>query len=175
MSKLIRITPEIRADFVAYLDGELDEQAAERIEGIIARSDVARNDVDLLAQTYDLLDVLPRYEAPADFTEQTMASIRLSELKPDVREADWYRVVKQGLPMLAALVALIGVVAICFLATYQWVTTDTDRLVQDLPVIEQLDLYSEVESAEFLHRMVNDGKLLDEMRSQADDAGGRRR
>ncbi|MCA9075194.1 MAG: hypothetical protein KDA93_09180 [Planctomycetaceae bacterium] len=174
MSKLVRITPEIRSDFVAYLDGELDEQSAERIESVIAQSNVARNDVELLAQTYELLDVLPQYEASAEFTEQTIASVRLSELKPDVREAEWYRQLKQSLPLLALMLALIGIVAVCYLVTNRWVTTEADRLVQDLPVIEQLDLYSEVETIEFLERMVNDGKLLEEMKSQAEDAGGRR-
>ncbi len=174
MSKLIRITPEIRADFVAYLDGELDEQAVERIEGVLAHSNVARNDVEGLAQIYELLDVLPRYEVSSEFTEQTMASIRVSELKPDLREAEWYRVLKDGLPLLAGLVALVSIIAVCFVAANRWVVTDTEILVRDLPVIEQLDVYSEVGSVDFLLRLANDGQLIDEMKSEVEDAGGRR-
>jgi len=174
MSKLIRITSEIRADFVAYLDGELDEHAAERIEGVLAHSNVARNDVEGLAQIYELLDVLPRYEVSTEFTEQTMASIRISELRPDIREAAWYRRVRSGLPVLLGMVALVSLIAVCFLAAKRWVVTDTDILVHDLPVIEQLDVYSEVGSVEFLLRLANDGQLIDEMKSESEDAGGRR-
>lgn len=174
MAKLTRLTPEIRADFVAYLDGELDEQTAERIESVLAHNTIARNDVDLLAQTYDLLDVLPRYEASEDFAEQTMATIRISELKPDLRETEGYRLFKRGLLVLAATVALMAVIAASYLGGHRWIITDSDLLLRDLPVIEQLDVYSDVHSVEFLQRLANDGQLIDEMMSEAQNAGGTR-
>ena len=174
MSKLIRITPEIRADFVAFLDGELDEQAADRIEGVLAQSNIARKDVDALAQVYNLLDELPRYEVSPEFTEQTMASIRFSELKPDVRQSEWFQRLKEMVPVAVGGVALIAIVALCFLAANHWIVTDEERLVRDFPVIEQLDVYSEVGSVDFLLRLANDGQLIEEMRSEAEDAGGRR-
>ncbi len=174
MAKLTRLTTEIRADFVAYLDGELDEQAVERIESVLAQNDIARKDVELLAQTYDLLDVLPRFEASQDFAEQTMATIRISELKPDLRETEGYRRLKQGLPLLASMTALVALIAASYLLGNRWIVTDANLLLRDLPVIEQLDVYSEVHSVEFLQRLANDGKLIDEMQSEAENAGGRR-
>ncbi|MGD9855758.1 MAG: anti-sigma factor, partial [Planctomycetaceae bacterium] len=134
MAQLIRLTPEIRADLVAYLDGELDERATERIETVLAQSNVARNDVEGLAQTYELLDLLPRYAAPAEFTEQTIASIRISELRPDYRQAPWFRVARQSLLMLVWMAALVAVIAVSYLATRRWTQTDADTLVREFPV-----------------------------------------
>ncbi len=172
MDKLIRLTPEIRSDFVAYLDGELDEQATERIEAVLAQSNVARNDVEGLAQTYELLDALPRYEASAEFAEQTVASIRISELRPDYRESKWYHMAGSGLRVLGWMAGLVAVVAVSFLITRRWVPTEEDVLLEDLPVIEQLDTYSEVGSIEFLKLLDRQPTLLNEMAPGRPAAGG---
>ena len=68
--------PNDHDNLSAYLDGELDDVASERIDGVLAQSNVAQMEVDRLAQTYDLLDVLPRYEATDEFTEKTVATIK---------------------------------------------------------------------------------------------------
>jgi anti-sigma factor RsiW len=170
MAQLIRLTSEIRADLVAYLDGELDEQATERIEAVLAQSNVARNDVEALAQTYELLDVLPRYEAPAEFTAQTLASIRVSELRPDFRQSTWFRRARGNLIALAWMAALATVIALSFLATRRWVQTEADVLIRELPVIEQLDVYSEVGSVEFLQLLDRQTDLLQEMSPLSPDA-----
>ncbi len=174
MDKLTRLTPEIRSDFVAYLDGELDEQATERIEAVLAQSNVARNDVEGLAQTYELLDALPRYEASAEFTEQTVASIRISELRPDIRESQWFRMAGSGLRVLGWMTGLVAVIAISFLITRRWLPTEQDVLLQDLPVIEQLDIYSEVGSVEFLKLLDRQPALLKEMTPESQPTGGDR-
>ena len=91
MAKLIRLTPELRDDFVAYLDGELSDEAAERVELVIAQSEVARSDMEGLARTYETLDTLGRPEASDDFAERTMATIRVDDLRADPRDMPWYR------------------------------------------------------------------------------------
>jgi len=173
MPQLIRLTPEIRADFVAYLDGELDEQAAERIETVLAQSNVARKDVEGLAQTYELLDVLPRHEASAEFADKTMATIRFSEWRPDYRETKWFRTLRGSLHVLIWMIALVAVVMAAFLATRRWVPSEADVLVHELPIIERLDTYSEVGGIEFLERLDRQGAMLEEMsRESRSDGGG---
>ena len=67
-----RLTPEERANLVAYLDHELDPAQAEAIEAKLANSATARHEVDAMARAWDLLDALPRPEAPADLTSRTL-------------------------------------------------------------------------------------------------------
>lgn len=172
MAQLIRLTPEVRADLVAYLDGELDDQAAERIEAVLAQSNVARNDVEALARTYELLDSLPRYAAPDSFTEQTLATIRVSEMRPDYRQSEWYRILRGSLPVLGWMAALAAVVGVSYLTTHRWMPRESDRLLRELPVIEQLDVYSEIGGIEFLQLLDRQPGLLREMAPESSAAEG---
>lgn len=171
MSKLVRLTSEIRADFVAYLDGELDDEATERIEAVIAQSEVARNDMEALAQTYEFLDALDRPEASEDFAERTMATVRVDELRADPRDTWWYRATRDGGLVALCGAALLGTALVAYLATSRWIDTPSDRLVEELPLVEQFDVYSEVGSIEFLQRLSTQESLLQEMRPQ-DEAEG---
>lgn len=170
MSKLVRLTPEIRDDFVAYLDGELDDEATRKIEAVIAQSEVARGDMEALAQTYELLDTLERAEASDDFATRTMATIRVDELRPDPRDSGWYRATRQGGAIAVWAAALIGAAAVGYLTTSRWVRTPADELVEKLPLIEQLDLYTEVGNIEFLQRLSTQEALLQELRPQSQEA-----
>lgn len=172
MPRLIRLTPEIRSDFVAYLDGELDEQATERIETVLAQSDVARKDVECLARTYDLLDHLPRYEADAEFTERTITSLRLDEGGLQERFSQWQTAARGGLSVLGWMIALVTVIGVAFLVSHRWMRSEADVLVRELPLIEQLDAYTEVGSLEFLERLSAQPTMLEEM--SAEGGGGER-
>jgi len=63
------------ADLVAYLDGELDDAAARRVEIRLATDPAARQKAAALKKTFDLLDYLPRPEPSADFTTRTIDKI----------------------------------------------------------------------------------------------------
>jgi anti-sigma factor RsiW len=164
MSKLVRLTPEVRADFVAYLDGELDEDATRKIEAVIAQSEVARGDMESLARTYELLDTLDRPAASDEFAARTMAMIRVDEVRPDPRDTWWYRATRQGAAVAVCALALLGAAVVGYLTTSRWVRTPADELVEQLPLIEQLDLYTEVGSTEFLQRLSTQSSLLQEIR-----------
>ena len=66
-------------ELVAYLDGELDPKAARAVETKLTLDPAARAEADSLKRTWELLDFLPRPEAPADFTQKTVE--RLEPLK----------------------------------------------------------------------------------------------
>ncbi len=87
MSRLTRLSTDERNNLVAYLDGELEDDATQRIEEVLSQSPVARNDVELLVKTYDLLDLLPRPKASAEFTQKTIATARMTEVKVDYADA----------------------------------------------------------------------------------------
>lgn len=170
MSKLIRLTSELRDDFVAYLDGELDEEATERIEKVIAQSEVARSDLEALAKTYELLDSLERPEAPSGFAERTMATIRVDELRADPRDTWWYRLSRQGGVFALWAMAVVAATTLGYVAANRWYRAPSDDLVDNLPLIEHLDLYTEVGSIEFLERLSSQGGLLQEIRPETEEA-----
>ena len=83
MEKVLRLTSEQRADLVAYLDGELDESPTQEIDRILARSAVARHEVEALSRAWEMLDILPRPKASSTFTERTMSTLQLAEAPRD--------------------------------------------------------------------------------------------
>ena len=85
------LAAQVPSNLTAYLDGELDEDGTRQIETVLAGSTVARNDVELLAKTYELLDLLPRPKASGEFTEKTMQTAKLKEVRTDPRQTVWYR------------------------------------------------------------------------------------
>src|SRR6266545_3727421 len=66
------LSDEERADLVAYLDGELDEQAAQALEARLGNDPRARAEAETPRRTWELLDYLPRTEASTSFTHRTL-------------------------------------------------------------------------------------------------------
>ena len=53
---------EERDNLVAYLDGELDEAAVRSLEARLARDPQARQELEALKRSWEMLDYLPRPE-----------------------------------------------------------------------------------------------------------------
>lgn len=68
------------AELVAYLDGELDGEAARRIEARLAADPAARSRAAALKDTFGLLDYLPRPEPSPTFASRTLE--RLPVVQP---------------------------------------------------------------------------------------------
>jgi anti-sigma factor RsiW len=62
-------------NLVAFLDGELNAEAARTLEARLSRDPAARAEADALKRTWDLLDFLPRPEPSSQFTHRTMERI----------------------------------------------------------------------------------------------------
>ncbi len=69
-----------QTDLVAYLDGELDEEAARELEAKLHTDPQARAEAEAFKKTWELLDYLPRPEPSTGFTHRTME--RLSAQLP---------------------------------------------------------------------------------------------
>ncbi len=173
MDKLKRVSVEHRDNFVAYLDNELTADEAKNLERVLADSPVARKDVELLVRTYDMLDLLPRPAATVAFTQKTMATIKLSDVKPDVTQTAWYKRLHLGLvaAAVAGLLAVTGLLA--YAGTSRWVPTEEDLLLRDLSVIENLDEYSQVGQHDFLKRLQGKPQLHGEIKDEARSSHGR--
>ncbi|MBI3862535.1 MAG: hypothetical protein HY290_11635 [Planctomycetia bacterium] len=144
MAKLIRLSQVQRDNLVAYLDGELDETVTQEIEQVLAVSEVARHEVDMLSRSWDMLNALPTYRASNEFTERTVTSMRAAEQKGSRIPTELLqRQARRGvvLAVWAAILILCGYVG--FAATNRWVPNDSEALLEDYDVINNLDKYSD--------------------------------
>lgn len=152
--------PQLTADLVAYLDGELDAEASRRIEQLLASSPEVRERLVRLEQTWDLLDELPRVCVGDVFTRSTIEMVAVKQeqalvgASPD-GERGWRHVVLGAMGLVAAgVIGWLGV---------QLVWPDPNRrLLEDLPVLEHLDQYQQVGDIEFLRRLQADGLFAEE-------------
>lgn len=139
-------------DLVAYLDGELDDEATRHVEELLRTNPNVREEVQRLERAWDLLGELPKSEADESFT-QTTVEIAAVQAEQDLQAALAARPRKrqrQWMLLGAALAAagLGGVLAA------QWLWPEPDKeLLRDLPVLEQLDEYNHADNIEFLRRL----------------------
>ncbi|MDB5391233.1 MAG: hypothetical protein JWM11_6879 [Planctomycetaceae bacterium] len=154
MEKITRFTPDERENLTAYLDGELDEKIAAEIEQKLTRSEVARREVDILSRTWDMLSLLPRPEVSEQFSRKTMSMARL-ENRP--ASWDWYTssiLWARRVGVLATwAIALILVAFVGYLLTNRWIPEPSRQLVEELPLIKNLDNYREIGDIEFLRQL----------------------
>lgn len=170
MEKLTRLTTEQRENLVAYLDGELEESQTRQIETVLSGSTVARNDVELLAKTYDLLELLPRPKASGEFTEKTLAVAKLGEVRTDFRRSPWYRRTQRGMRWLAWTALLVVISCTGYSVSRYRIPQEDDLLLDDLEIVRRLDDYEEAGSYQFLHRLSLEDQLLDKMNVETDRA-----
>lgn len=161
MEKTVRLSAEQRDDLVAYLDGELPEEKIQEIDQIVARSEVARHEVEALARTFELLDVLPTVRVSDDFTTKTLASIKVMERPYSVTDQWWYPPIVKTAKIGVWVACLVLCGWIGFQITNRWIPNQTDEILEDLPVIENLHQYREIGDVEFLKQLKQSG-LFDE-------------
>ena len=119
----------------------------------------------MLTRTWEMLDLLPQEKAPDTFTQTTMQTIRLEDsTEPKV---DLNRFLPQVRLVAMAFVWLLGVSIsswLGFTIANQWVDNPTDRLVEDLPVIQNMELYQSLDiedgdGIDFLKELERTGAL----------------
>jgi len=157
-----RLTPAERADLVAYLDGELDDARSRAIATKLTHSTTARREIEALEKTWELLEYLPRAQAPEDFTARTLTEIQHLALRGDRRERAVQltarSLMRGGAWALGALLALV----LGYAAT-RWAWPDpTARLGRDLPIAEHLDEYRDVGSMQFLEELATSPDFVED-------------
>lgn len=149
----LRLSPDERADLVAYIDGELPEAHTRVISTKLTQSATARREVEILRKTWELLDFLPRPQAPPEFSERTVSHIRRLELQGRSWEplvASWSA---QGAKLVVYLIVAAASVGIGYWLT-GWVWPDPNlRVARELTLAEHLDEYLEVGSFELLSQL----------------------
>jgi hypothetical protein len=151
----LRLTPDERADLVAYVDGELPETHSRAISTKLTHSATARREVEMLQKTWEMLDYLPRPEVTQEFSEKTVSHIRRLELNRQAWEpvlASWSA--RAALVLAYVVIGLVSL-GLGYSAT-RWIWPDpTVRLLNDLTLAEHLDEYEKVGSFEFLTELAD--------------------
>ena len=142
-------------EFVAYLDGELDAESCRRIEALLASDPAVRRRLQSLERTWDLLDELDAAPLGEPFTQTTLEMVAVAA-RQEVEQSRAEAPRRRRRWLLAVGAGLLAAAAAGFLAV---ALHDPDRqLLQDLPLLENLDEYRQIGSIEFLHRL-RDEKL----------------
>ncbi len=158
MSRIPRLTSEQRAELVAYLDGELEEEQTREIEQTLAASEVARHEVEMLSRTWDLLEALPREAASAEFAAKTLETLRVEATPATAPE--WRPYARRALIALGWTTALAAVGLAGFAAGHRWLPRPNDGVVREQPLLERLELYRDVGTSEFLDELRRENVTL---------------
>lgn len=154
MQKIARFTAEERENLTAYLDGELDEKLASEIEQKLTRSEVARREVEILSRTWDMLGLLPRVNVSEEFSHKTMAIAKQAEDPLLLDRSKVWLLQARRIGYLAGWGVAICLAAFAgFQITNRFIPDESRLLVEELPIIENLDNYREVGDVEFLRQL----------------------
>jgi anti-sigma factor RsiW len=156
------ISDEEREELTAFLDGEADPAARARVEARLNSDPAVRAEADALKKVWELLDTLPMPEPSPTFTSKTLD--RLGAIRP---MASTSQTMPLGLNQRAAsrvpwpwiVIGLGGLIAGWIIAGFigpkspPVLKIDDPQLVRDLRLIENLPLYTAVESMDYLHAL----------------------
>lgn len=166
---MAKIDDEDRAQLTAYLDGEMDDEAAVAFEARLAREPRLRAECDALKKTWDLLDYLPRPEPSPTFTHRTLERLSVVETgkQTAVAPSSWAWIAPVG--WAAAMLLAMG--AGLFAAHQIWPPVQPPppanpgpqqnasreeleaKIVENLGPIENFRVYNHVVDLEFARKL----------------------
>ena len=152
MSDPARLNDDEREELVAFLDGELTDDDAHKVEAKMNLDGRTRAEADALRKTWDLLDYLPTPEPSPNFTNRT-----LSRLGP-IRKTQTMR--RRGLRIALVGLAWAASLLLAVAAGYSGMTlylkarypNDAD-MARDLRIVENEHLYEVGEDIDFLREL----------------------
>jgi len=159
--------PEIEADaveeqLVAYLDGELGPEERREVEERLARDPKYRERLQMVERTWQMLDLLPRADATPNFTQTTLKMVAL-RAEDDVAQQRADTAKNQWQSWAAAIGGGFLAIGIGYFVVGHFAAQPNDRLVQDLPVIENVDRYHNAENVGFLRELDHSGLFAEEV------------
>ena len=152
----------IQEELTAYLDGELDAAARARVEQRLTEDEDYRQKLARLERAWQFLDVLPRTEADAKLTQSTIEMVTVAA-RDELQEADKAAVRRKWFGWGAGLLALVVAGFFGYRIVDRALSRPNDQLVQDLPVIENVELYRHVDSVDFLRQLDQEGLFAQEV------------
>jgi hypothetical protein len=140
----------LEEQLVAYLDGELDAQSSRRIEELLAADPEVRKKLHRLERTWEMLDELDSTPVGEQFTRTTLEMVAVAA-QEDVRKTLDEAPRRRRRLWLWAIGGMLAAGMAGFL-TIALSTTDPNRqLLNELPVLENLDEYRQIGDLKFLN------------------------
>jgi anti-sigma factor RsiW len=152
------LTEDEKAELVAYLDGELDDDATQQVEAKIATNPDARAELDALKQTWGMLDYLPKAAPSANFTNRTMERLSLEKAPskktmPMPGTGTWLGRTAWVAGILVALGGGYLISANIFRTTPDPIAEDDLPLLQNLRIAEKWRYYENADDLEFVQKL----------------------
>jgi len=142
-------TAAMDEEIVAYLDGELDSVAEAQIVRKLSEDAAYRARLSQLQHAWDLLDNLRGTEADDEFAASTVAMVAVHAEQES--KSQQMRVVRQrSLTWLAVAALVLVSMSVGYYISHRRVTRNDRNLVRDLPVIEHVDEYRNIDNLDFL-------------------------
>ncbi len=155
-------SPHDLDDLVAFLDGEVDAETQQHIESRLAQDPQLAQRVREHQRAWDLLDELPRVEVADDFAQTTleMVAVSASHGTQDLTRKSGRGRMWLGAAAMASL--LTSSLAGFWIASAE-LHQENRELLNDLPVIENLQALQQIEDVEFLIALENEGLFVAEI------------
>jgi hypothetical protein len=139
-------------ELVAYLDGELAPEECRRVEDRLASDADYRRQLHELDQAWEALDALAKPAANENFARTTIEMVSVAA-QQDVSEQTAAAAAERQRRFWGWAAAAITAAALGFVAARSLIPDSNEKLLADLPVIQQFDVLSQIESVDFLRRL----------------------
>jgi hypothetical protein len=154
-------------EIVAYLDGELSAEECVRVERQLASDEQFRQRLQSIERAWAALDELPLATVDDRFSRTTM-QLAVQAAAADVEAKTVAMPVLRRRSRAGAALSAVAALAIGYLA-FRLAWHDPNRLLlADLPVIQNVDVYSQFEDVDFLRAL--DREVGERLRPLVGDA-----
>ncbi|WP_428307126.1 anti-sigma factor family protein [Lacipirellula sp.] len=142
-------------EIVAYLDGELSPEESARVEQRLASDESYRRQLQGIEQAWTALDALPQEYVDDRFSRTTM-ELAVKAAATEVLERTMALPVVQRRRRLSSILAAVAAAALAFLVfRLAWQSADR-ALLADLPLVDNVDVYTQFDSPGFLRSLRNE-------------------
>ncbi|MCL2348289.1 MAG: hypothetical protein FWC50_08515, partial [Planctomycetaceae bacterium] len=147
--------PEVEL-LVAYLDGELDSDTVRAVETRLSQEPLLREKMTAFEQTWNVLGSLETVPVDKTLVRTTMEVVTSTiehELRADEEKIEKRKMIDRGL--LIAVIVMFGVIG--YQLTSFWGIKVNEQILNDIPVIEQMGYYKEIDDIDFLRALAERG------------------
>jgi hypothetical protein len=152
---------------VAYLDDELTHQDREAVENRLSSDEPFRQKMQRLQTSWDMLEHLPLSDVSDSLTRTTleMVSIAVSQEMETVQYEEEKKASYQWIGRGLSLLLAAGIGYLLFSALLQ---SPNRRLVRDLPLVAELDVYRHAGDIDFVEKLRDTGLFSELVNSESE-------